>query len=122
MKRSYYLLMIALACLLAAPSYAQTVKVTFHVAFAFVAGGAEMPAGAYSITEDENGHALILAAQGGLAAQGRHASAILLTRIAGVGPMHSRASVSFAERGGKYYLDTINLLDGQIVGINKLIR
>jgi hypothetical protein len=116
MKRSYYLLTIALACLFAAPSYAQTVKVTFHVAFPFTAGGAEMPAGAYSISEDENGHALILSSQGG------HAAAILLTRISGAGPIHSRASVSFVTRGGKYYLDSINLLDGQIVGINKLIR
>ncbi len=111
MKRSYYLLMLALACLLmAAPSYAQSdVKVTFHTSFSFTAGTAVLPAGEYTITEGESGHALIFRAEGG------HSAAILLTRIAGFALNKGRASVTFTQQGGRYYLDTINLLDGSIV-------
>jgi hypothetical protein len=118
MKRSYYLLMLALVCLLtAAPSYAQRqVKVTFTVSFPFTAGATVMPAGAYAITEDNNGQAMIIPAAGGRGA------VILLTHISGFGPARGRASVSFAERGGRYYLDTVNLIDGAVVSVAKLTR
>jgi hypothetical protein len=119
MKRSYYLFMLALVCLLAAaaPSHAQsTLRVNFQVPFAFTAGAALMPAGAYTISEDESGHALILPAQGGRAA------AILLTRISGFTPGNGRASVSFKQRAGRYYLDTLNLVDGTIVQVPGLVR
>jgi hypothetical protein len=113
MKRPYYLFMLALLCLLAAgPSYAQSsLRVNFQVPFAFMAGTALMPAGAYVITEDESGHALIFPADG------RHGAAILLTQISGASPNNGHASVSFKQRGGRYYLDTISLMDGTTVRI-----
>jgi hypothetical protein len=118
MKRSYCLLMLALVCLLAAaPSYAQSdVKVTFSVSFPFIAGAAAMPAGSYAITQDASGRALIYPSHGGRSA------VMLLTRISGFSPAKGRASVSFIERGGRYYLDTVNLLDGGILGVGKVTR
>ena len=114
MKRLYFLVLLTLACLMAtAPASAQTdLRVTFHVDFPFIAGGASMPPGAYAITEDDNGHALIYPVERGRGA------AILLTRMAGFGPARGGASVSFVRRGGRYYLDTINTLDGSIVHLS----
>ncbi|MGA7240207.1 MAG: hypothetical protein WBY44_31275 [Bryobacteraceae bacterium] len=118
MKRLYSLLMLALVCLLAAaPSYAQShLKVKFSVSFPFIAGTATMPAGTYTITENVSGQALIYPAQGG------HGAAILLTRASGFSPANGHATVSFLQRGGRYYLDTVNLLDGGIVGVGKVTR
>ncbi len=117
MKRSYYLFILAFVCLSAAPSYAQSdVKVTFHVSFAFNAGAAVMPAGAYTIREDGSGHAVISPVQGG------HATAILLTRSSTFAPYTGHASVSFIERGGRYYLDAINLMNGAVVGVARTSR
>src|SRR5579862_728125 len=67
MKRLSCLIMLALGCLLAAaPVYAQSeLKVTFTVPFSFTAGTAQLPAGSYSITEDDTGHAVIFPARGG---------------------------------------------------------
>ncbi len=116
MKRLYSLLILALFCLLAtAPSYAQSdLKVKFSVSFPFIAGTASMPAGSYTITEDVSGHAVIYPAQGG------HGTFILLTRASGFSPSNGHASVTFIQRGGRYYLNTVNLLDGRIVGVNKI--
>jgi hypothetical protein len=117
MKRSYYLLMLAFLCLWATPAYAQSdVKVTFHVSFPFNAGAAVMPAGAYTITEDGSGHALISPVQGG------HATVILLTRTSSFAPYTGHASVSFVERGGRYYLDAVNLMNGAVVGVIRASR
>ena len=118
MKRSFYLLMLALVCLLAAaPSYAQSdLKVTFSVSFPFTAGAAPMPAGSYTLTTDVSGHGLIYPSQGGRGA------AILLTRVSGFSPAKGHATVSFIQRGGRYYLDTVNLLDGGIVSVGKVTR
>ena len=118
MKRSFYLLMLAMVCLLAAaPSYAQgDLRVTFTVAFPFTAGAAAMPAGSYMISTDMNGHGLIYPTQGGRSA------AILLTRVSQFSPVKGRASVSFIERGGRYYLDTVNLLEGSVVTVGKVTR
>lgn len=118
MKRSFYLLMLALVCLLAAaPSYAQSdQRVTFTVSFPFTAGAAQMPAGSYTISTDMNGHGLIYPTQGGRSA------AILLTRVSRFSPANARASVSFVERGGRYYLDTVNLLEGGVVTVGKTTR
>src|SRR5262249_2026670 len=108
MKRSFYLLTLASAYLLAAATSWATsdVRLRFHVSFPFMAGSAALPAGSYTITEDASGHAFIFPAQGGKRA------AILLMRLANVPSGNGRASVSFVERGSKYYLDTVNLLDG----------
>jgi hypothetical protein len=118
MKRLYSILILALVCLLAAaPSYAQSeLKVKFSVSFPFIAGTAAMPAGSYTITEDVSGHALIYPAKGG------HGTFILLTRPSGFSPSNGHATVSFSQRGGRYYLNTVNLLDGRIVGIGKATR
>jgi hypothetical protein len=118
MKRSFYLLMLALVCLLAAaPSYAQSdIKVKFSVSFPFLAGAAAMPAGSYTITEDVSGHAMIYPAQGG------HGTFILLTRASGFSPSNGHATVSFIQRDGRYYLNTVNLLDGRIIGIGKITQ
>jgi hypothetical protein len=113
MKRSFYLLMLALACLLmAAPTYAQTdMRVSFHASFPFNAGGMQMPAGDYVITADAGGHAYIFPEHSGRRA------AILLTHLANLTEGRGRASVSFVERSGQYYLNTVNLTDGAVVGL-----
>ena len=118
MKRSFYLLILTLICLAAAaPSYAQTdLRVTFTVSFPFTAGAAAMPAGSYTISTDLNGHGLIYPTRGGRSA------AILLTRVSQFSPAKGRASVSFAERGGRYYLDSVNLLEGGVVTVGRLTR
>lgn len=118
MKRLYCLFIAALICLIAAaPSYSQSdLRVTFTVAFLFTAGSATMPAGSYAITTDMNGHGLIYSTQGGRSA------AILLTRVSQFSPAKGRASVSFVERGGRYYLDTVNLLEGGVVSVAKIGR
>src|SRR5215469_12156998 len=118
MKRSFYLLMLALVCLLAAAAgYAQSdLRVVFTVSFPFTAGAAEMPAGSYMISTDMNGHGLVYPTRGGRSA------AILLTRVSQFSPAKGRASVSFVERGGRYYLDTVNLLEGGVVNVGKVTR
>ena len=118
MKRLFYLLMLALVSLLAvAPAYAQSdLRVTFTVSFPFTAGAAAMPAGSYTISTDMNGHGLIYPTQGGRSA------AILLTRVSQFSPVKARASVSFVERGGRYSLDTVNLLEGGVVNVGKVTR
>ena len=117
MKRSLYLLILALFCLLAAaPSYSQSdLRVTFTVSFPFNAGAAAMPAGSYTISTDMNGHGLIYPTQGGRTA------AILLTRVSEFAAK-GHPSVSFVERGGRYYLDTVNLLQGGVVTVGKIAR
>jgi hypothetical protein len=118
MKRSFYLLMLALVCLLAAaPGYAQSdLRVVFTVSFPFTAGAAAMPAGSYTISTVMNGHGLIYPTQGGPRA------AMLLTRVSQFSAARGRASVSFAERGGRYYLETVNLLEGGVVNVGKVTR
>lgn len=116
MKRSYCLIILALACLLtAAPIYAQSeTRVTFTAPFTFIAGASQMPAGRYIILQDGFGHATIHPAQ-----PGGKSAAILLTRIAGGPTGNGRASVSFIQRGGTYYLDSVNLIDGAVVRIGR---
>jgi len=118
MKRLFCLLMLALVCLLAAaPAYAQgELRVTFTVSFPFAACPTVMPAGSYTISTDMNGHGLIYPTQGGRSA------AILLTRVSQFSPAKVRASVSFVERGGRYYLDAVNLLEGGVVSVGKVTR
>ena len=118
MKRSFYLFMLALICLLAgATSYAQgDLRVTFTVSFPFNAGAAAMPAGSYTVSTDMNGHGLIYPTRGGRSA------AILLTRVSQFSSSKGNASVSFVNRGGRYYLDTVNLLQGGIVTVGKITR
>ena len=116
MKRSYCLIILALACLLsAAPIYAQSeARVTFVAPFSFIAGASQMPAGSYIIMQDGYGHATIHPTQ-----PGGKSAAILLTRISGGAAGSSRASVSFVQRGGRYYLDSVNLIDGAVVRIGR---
>ena len=115
MKRSYCLVILALAVLLAAaPGYTQSeTRVTFTAPFAFTAGAAQLPPGSYTISRDETGHALIFPATGGKSA------AILLTRNSGVTASRGQASVTFTQRGERYYLDRVNLASGAVVTIGR---
>jgi hypothetical protein len=117
MKRSLSILIAALAGLMAiAPTFAQSgARVTFEASFPFVAGSVVMPAGSYSLIEEQNGHALLVPAQGG------HSATIVLTRISGLNNAATRSTVSFVMREGKYHLDTVNMLDGSIVSVG-LVR
>ncbi len=118
MKRLLSLLAPTLFCLFlsAGPSYAQGgVRITFRVSFPFTAGTATMPAGAYTISQDENGHAIIAAENGG-------GSAILLTQVTGSINGRGHASVSFIERGGRYYLSTLQLTDGAVLRLIRNLR
>ena len=67
MKRSYCLIILALAFLLAtAPGYAQSeTRVTFTAPFTFTAGAVQLPPGSYTISQDDTGHALIFPTRGG---------------------------------------------------------
>ncbi|HEX3877902.1 MAG TPA: hypothetical protein VHW24_13005 [Bryobacteraceae bacterium] len=116
MKRSLYLVLLVFVCLLAiAPIHAQSdVRVTFHTSFPFKAGMAEMPAGSYSIMQEESGRMLLHPAAGG------RGSVILLARFGGSGRPSGHASVTFVQRSGRYYLETVNLLDGGIVRLGGL--
>lgn len=117
MKRVLCLFVALYFGLTVAPSRAQSeLKVTFHVNFAFAAGPAVLPAGSYSLTDMGNGTALLSGAPGG-----RNA-VIVLTRMAGTMPVSGHASVSFTQRGGRYYLDTVNLRDGGVVRVNPAAR
>lgn len=116
MKRVYFALLTALACMLSAsPALAQSeLKVTFHTNFAFAAGAAILPAGSYSLTDMGNNTAILSAAAGGKSA------VIVLTRVTGLLGTSKQASVTFAQRGGRYVLDTVNLRDGMVVRVNPL--
>jgi hypothetical protein len=115
MRRSYCLIVLALALLPgAAPGYAQSeTRVTFTAPFAFIAGAAQLPPGSYTISQDETGRALIFPARGGKSA------AILLTRISGITAGKGQASVTFTQRGERYYLDRVNLTSGAVVAIGR---
>lgn len=114
MKRVYFALLLILACMLAvSPSFAQSgLKVTFHTNFAFSAGAAVLPAGSYSLTDLGNNTAILSAAEGGRSA------VLVLTRVTGLTSAQRQASVSFVQRGGRYCLDTVNMVDGAVVRVN----
>ena len=116
MKRSYCLIILALVSLLVAtPIYAQSeTRISFTAPFSFIAGASQMPAGSYVLMQDGFGHATIHPAQ----PRGKSA-AILLTRISGGATGNGRASVSFVQRGARYYLDSVSLIDGAVVRIEK---
>ena len=115
MKCSYCLIILVLALLLgASPGYTQSeTRVTFTVPFSFTAGTAQLPAGSYNIVQDNTGHALIFPAQG------RSSAAILLTRNSGVLAGKGQTSVTFTQRGERYYLDRVNLTSGAVVTIGR---
>jgi hypothetical protein len=101
--------------LAATPIYAQSeTRITFTTLFGFIAGASQMPAGSYILMQDGFGHATIHPAQ-----PGGKSAAILLTRIAGGTPGNGRASVSFVQRGGRYILDSVSLIDGAVVRIGR---
>ena len=111
MKRVYCVLLPMLACSLM--GFAQgDLKVTFHTSFAFSAGAAALPAGSYSLSDMGNGAAILNSTEGGRSA------VIVLTRLGGIMQPASKASVSFVQRGGRYYLDSVNLRDGNLVRVN----
>lgn len=114
MKRMYCVLLFAMICLLpASPSFAQSeLKVTFHTSFAFGAGAAVLSAGSYSLNEMGNGTAILSSMDG------VRSAVIVLTRVAGILQPSRQTSVSFVQRSGRYYLDTVNLRDGNVVHVN----
>jgi hypothetical protein len=113
MKRLYSL--IALASLVTAaalPSRAQSSeRVTFQAPFAFSAGEATFPAGAYYLTRDENGRAFMISSE-----SGPRSAILVLGGAAAVGKAN-QTSVTFIQRHGRYYLDSMSLVDGTLVRI-----
>lgn len=95
-----------LACS-ALPSRAEILtSVQIQVPFAFNVGNISLPAGSYEVLQPHEMGALIVRAAGGSGA----VAAI-------VGPFHEGTGhqASFIHVGGKYFLSTISLGDGQMV-------
>jgi hypothetical protein len=111
MKNFCFNTTLALVCLLAAsaaPSWAESNRVDFTAPFAFTVGGVELPAGVYQITSYAEGSAIFVTGTGVPNA----ATAILYPAHSG-NPVE-KPSVSFARRGGKYVLRTVEMESGQV--------
>ena len=109
MKKSYLMALLTLTCLLGLglTAHAQDLdRVVVTVPFAFVAGGATLPAGDYSVIRANPGVNRELAITGY-----NNGGAFLLPLGFDEGPSNA-PTLSFAHIGGRYYLSKVKTLNG----------
>jgi hypothetical protein len=108
MKKSYFIAVLALTCLLGlgGSSHAQDAsKIVVNVPFDFVAGGAALPAGTYSVIRVSHD------SQPGLVIRS-HDEGTLLLPIVFDGVAAEQPKLAFEHVGDKYFLSKVETLAG----------
>ena len=109
MKKSYLLALLTLTCLLGLgiTAHAQDLdRVVVSVPFAFVAGGATLPAGDYTVIRANPG------INRELAITGYNKGGAFLLPLAFDQTTSDESTLSFAQLGGRYYLSKVKTLNG----------
>jgi hypothetical protein len=109
MKKSYLLALLTLTCLLGLgiTAHAQDLdSVVVNVPFAFVAGGATLPAGDYTVIRANPG------VNRELAITGYNKGGAFLLPLAFDQTTSDEPTLSFAQLGGRYYLSKVKTLNG----------
>jgi hypothetical protein len=109
MKKSYLLALLTLTCLLGLgiTAHAQDLdRVVVSVPFAFVAGGATLPAGDYTVIRANPG------INRELAITGYNKGGAFLLPLAFDQTTSDEPTLSFAQLGGRYYLSKVKTLNG----------
>lgn len=109
MNKSYLTAVLTLTCLLGVgiTAHAQDFdRVVVTVPFAFVAGGATLPAGDYSVIRSNPG------VNRELAITGYNKGGAFLLPLAFDQTTSDEPTLSFAQLGGRYYLSKVKTLNG----------
>lgn len=109
MNKSYLTALLTLTCLLGLgiTAHAQDLdKVVVNVPFAFVAGGATLPAGDYTVIRANPG------INRELAITGYNKGGAFLLPLAFDQGTSDEPTLSFAQLGGRYYLSKVKTLNG----------
>jgi hypothetical protein len=103
-----------LAGVAAVPAMAQTeCRIEFSSPFAFTAGLATLPAGSYTITKQGDTSGIYA-----ISSRTNAVSAMVIARTGESVASASKPSVSFTQRDGKFYLDSVAMADGSVVVVN----
>lgn len=108
------LMLALLAGIAAVPAMAQTeYRVEFSSPFTFTAGLATLPAGSYTITKQGDTSGIYA-----ISSRTSAASAMVIARNGESVASASKPSVSFTQRDGKFYLESVSVGDGSVVVVS----
>ncbi len=106
-------LLAALVGIAAVPAMAQSEpRIDFTSPVAFNAGLAKLPAGNYSISKQDDVSGIYL-----ISNRNSSTSTLVIARTASPSQPGAKPNVSFTQRDGKYYLESVGLASGAVVEI-----